>query len=225
VSVSESFKICLKTCFRIFSLLFFTFFCSIFYYNTFIIHSSFSSMSAADTSISRTDDETDLVFAFIFRLYWCFCLFGSMSAMEVDGVVSTQQSNSNSNTSNAVTVPRLPTDSSVAVAPATATATASSTAATATATATATAANAAKTPRDGVALTNDEKAALPEFLSTMDDTEPTIPDEVIEYFMETSGCHCSDQRVYVLFFSSFLSVFLVFFFFFFFFFFFVPALC
>ncbi|XP_066397299.1 transcription initiation factor TFIID subunit 10-like [Miscanthus floridulus] len=43
---------------------------------------------------------------------------------------------------------------------------------------------------------HDDKAALTEFLSSLMDYTPTIPDELVEHYLGRSGFHCPDLRLH-----------------------------
>nr|CAB3453447.1 unnamed protein product [Digitaria exilis] len=42
---------------------------------------------------------------------------------------------------------------------------------------------------------HDDEAALTEFLSSLMDYTPTIPDELVEHYLGRSGFHCPDLRL------------------------------
>jgi len=40
-----------------------------------------------------------------------------------------------------------------------------------------------------------EKFLVPKFLETMKEYQPTIPPEVVSYYLDKSGCNCSDPKL------------------------------
>ncbi|KAK7842961.1 transcription initiation factor tfiid subunit 10, partial [Quercus suber] len=46
---------------------------------------------------------------------------------------------------------------------------------------------------------HEDDAALSDFLASLMDYTPTIPDELVEHYLAKSGFQCPDVRLYVLF--------------------------